>query len=190
MPIQRLLLLSVLAAASLPATAQTPAQPKPAPTLRSILLAQLRSTHNTEEWFVPIDTAIEGLTPDQAKWVPTNKAGKIDPNANHSVGQLANHLLFWNTHELATFKGEKLPGPANNDETFNDFDAATWTTTVKKLDAVLTAWEQAIEQADDTKLAANAELIAHISAHNAYHVGQILYVRKLQGAWDPAKGVK
>jgi hypothetical protein len=33
-------------------------------------------------------------------------------------------------------------------------------------------------------------LIAHAGAHNAYHIGQILYVRRLQGSWDPAKGVK
>ena len=35
--------------------------PKPA-TLRSILLEQLRTTHNEKDWFVPIDIAVEGLT--------------------------------------------------------------------------------------------------------------------------------
>ena len=29
-----------------------------------------------------------------------------------------------------------------------------------------------------------------VADHNAYHLGQIIYVRKLQGAWDPGKGVK
>jgi len=33
-------------------------------------------------------------------------------------------------------------------------------------------------------------LIARVSTHTSYHVGQILYVRKLQNAWDPSKGVK
>jgi hypothetical protein len=47
-----------------------------------------------------------------------------------------------------------------------------------------------VAAADDQKLAAKASLVAHVGAHNAYHLGQILYVRKLQGAWDPAKGVK
>jgi len=37
---------------------------------------------------------------------------------------------------------------------------------------------------------AAASTIAHIGAHNAYHIGQIIYVRKLQGSWDPEKGVK
>src|SRR5438093_12383612 len=38
--------------------------PKPA-TLRSILLEQLRTTHNEKDWFVPINVAVEGLT---AEW--------------------------------------------------------------------------------------------------------------------------
>jgi uncharacterized damage-inducible protein DinB len=61
---------------------------------------------------------------------------------------------------------------------------------VKKLNQVMTDWEAAVTNADDQKLADNASLIAHVGAHNAYHIGQIIYVRKLQGVWDPSKGVK
>jgi len=61
---------------------------------------------------------------------------------------------------------------------------------VKKLNQVMIDWEKAVETADDATLAKNASLIAHIGAHNAYHLGQILYVRKLQGVWNPDKGVK
>ena len=48
----------------------------------------------------------------------------------------------------------------------------------------------ATEAADDKKLEQWAPTIARIGTHNAYHTGQIIYVRKLQGSWDPAKGVK
>ena len=159
------------------------AQEKKPMTLKSVLLEQLRSTHNKAEWFVPANTAVAGLTPAQASW--TDKSG------NHSVGQLANHLVFWNRQALAKFKGEtpaKFDG--NNDETFNDFDAKSWDRTVAELDAVMTEWEKAVEAADDKKIAESAETIAHIGTHNAYHIGQMVYVRKLQGVWDPAKGVK
>ena len=47
-----------------------------------------------------------------------------------------------------------------------------------------------MESADDAKISASASLIAHVGAHNAYHIGQIIYIRKQQGVWDPAKGVK
>jgi uncharacterized damage-inducible protein DinB len=157
---------------------------KPPTTLRGVLLELLRTTHTEEDWFVPANIAVEGLTADQAKWTPPG-------NGNHSVGQLAYHLWFWDTRALARFKGEKPPTfSGNNDETFNDFNAAQWDELVKKLNQVMTDWELAVTNADDQKLADNASLIAHVGAHNAYHVGQIIYVRKLQGVWDPSKGVK
>jgi len=154
------------------------------PTLKSILLAQLKSTHNVKDWFVPADSAVAGITAEQAMWQ--------DKSGNHSIGQLANHLIFWDLQSLAKFKGEKPAAfNGNNDETFsNKFDAASWKATVKKLDEVLTDLEKVIEAADDNKLKTWYSTIAHISAHNAYHIGQMIYIRKLQGSWDPEKGVK
>ncbi len=176
------------------APAPTPA-PKPAAkppaTLRSTLLSELHTTHDKAEWFVPVNTAIAGLTADQAKWVPTDAAGKIDSNTNHSVGMITYHLLFWNTYVLAQLKGEKTaPDPGNNTETFNNFDPATWAKSVKDLDAVLTGIEDLVTHADDATLAKIAPVIAHVATHNAYHTGQIIYVRKLQGSWNPDNGVK
>jgi DinB superfamily len=187
------LLATFLAAASL-APAQT-AIPKPAappPTLRSILLSQLKSTHTSEEWFVPVNVAVAGLTPDQAKWIPKSEGGAKNPApADHSVGMITNHLLFWNAESLAKMKGVKGAAiPSDNKETFNDFDAKSWPSTAAKLDAVLTEMETLVANASDDQLNQWANTIAHISAHNAYHVGQILYIRKLQGTWDPDKGVK
>ncbi len=154
MPMRRLLLLLLLAPAALAQTSQTP---KPAPTLRSSLLDQLCTTHNKAEWFTPVNAGVAGLTPDQAKWNPTNAAGKLDPVANHSVGMLAYHLWFWNARVLAGLKGQKVaPAPSNNDETFNDLD-----TTLTELETLVT-------------LAKMAAPISHVSTHNAYHTGQIL----------------
>lgn len=175
------LVLLLLLAATFPTFGQE--KPKSPATLKSILLEQLQTTHDKEDWFVPVGIAIAGMTADQAKWTPGT--------GNHSVGQLANHLLFWNTDTLARFKGETPPKfSGNNDETFNNFDSKQWEATVKQLDQVLGDWEKAVEAADDKKIEENASLIGHVGAHNAYHVGQIIYVRKLQGSWDPSKGVK
>jgi hypothetical protein len=55
---------------------------------------------------------------------------------------------------------------------------------------VLTQLEAVIGKASDAKLQSWAGIIANISTHNAYHTGQIIFVRKLQGSWDPEKGVK
>ena len=175
----RTILIVMLSAGLLPA--QEP--PKKPQTLKEILLEQLHTTHDKEDWFVPISIAVEGLTAEQAKWT--------DGHGNHSIGQLVNHLAFWDSRGLEQFKGEK-PGAynGNNDETFNSFDAKSWNETVKQLDQVMTDWEQAVESADDAKISLWASTIAHIGAHNAYHIGQMVYARKLQGVWDPDKGVK
>lgn len=172
----------LFAVAILSAAAVNAQQDKKDPTLKSILLEQLRTTHNVKDWFVPVNIALEGVTPGQAKWK--------DGSGNHSIGQLASHLIFWNTQQLAKFKDEKPPVYTSNDETFNSFDDANWKVTVQRLDSVLTAWEKVIEAADETKLKTWYSAIAHIGAHNAYHTGQIIFIRKLQGSWDPEKGVK
>ena len=154
-----------------------------AQSLKSVLVEQLKTTHNKKDWFVPVNVALEGLTAEQAMWK--------DGSGNHSVGQLAYHLLFWNERQLATFQGKKeVAFSGNNEETFNSFDKNSWTQTVTKLDQVLTALEKIVQEADESKLKSWAPTIANISTHNAYHTGQIIFVRKLQGSWDPEKGVK
>jgi uncharacterized damage-inducible protein DinB len=171
---------SLILLLSLSAYAETPKAPV---TLRSNLLEQLRTTHNVKEWFVPIDVAVAGLTAEQANW----KQGA----GNHSVGQLTYHLLFWNRRVLAKFKGEpeeKFSG--NNEETFDNFDTKKWNDTVKELDQVMTEMEKLVETADDAKLQSWASAITHVATHNAYHVGEMVVVRKLQGSWNPEQGVK
>lgn len=168
--------------ACLPLFAQSPKTAEK-PTLKSILLEQLRSTHNRAEWFVPANTAVAGLTAEQASWT--------DGKGNHSVGQLVNHLIFWDRRNLETFEGKRVEKyNGNNDETFTSFNSKQWNAAVKQLDEVMTEWEKAVESADDSKLQNSYSLIAHIGTHNSYHIGQIIYVRKEQGSWNPANGVK
>lgn len=159
------------------------AQQKNPTTLREVLLSELKSTHTSEEWFVPANIAVKGLTAEQASWT--------DGKGNHSVGQLAYHLVYWNRRNLERLKGEASPKfSGNNDETFDKFDAKAWDQTVKDLDDVMNQLEKWVETADDATLAKNAQVFTHISTHNAYHIGQIIYVRKEQGSWDPANGVR
>jgi len=159
------------------------AQNNAAPTLKSILLEQLKTTHNVKDWFVPPNIAIQGLTPEQANWK--------DSSDNHSIAQLTTHLIFWNTQLLDKFKGVTPPAfDGNNKETFAPVDATSWNAAVQKLDSVLTEWEHAVESADDSKLTQWYSTIAHIGTHNAYHTGQIIYIRKMKGWWDENNGVK
>ena len=174
-----LILLAILA----PLTMYPQEQTQKPTTLEGVLLEQLRTTHNVKDWYVPVMVAVDGVTPEQASWT--------DGKGNHSVGQLTYHLLFWDRQALAEFKGEKPEKfSGNNDETFNNFDAKQWAATIHQLDQVMTEWEKAVEAADDATLAKHASLVAHVGAHNAYHIGEIVMVRKEQGSWDASKGVK
>jgi uncharacterized damage-inducible protein DinB len=158
------------------------AQEKKEVTLKSILLEQLRSTHKTKgTWFVDAATAVAGLTPEQASW--------RDGKGNHSVGQLLYHLAFWNRFTLEKLKGDEKKFTGSNEETFDTFDAKRWDDTQRQFDEVMTEYETLVEQADEAKLKSWASTIEHICAHNAYHIGEIVYVRKSQGSWDPKKGV-
>src|SRR5258706_1095376 len=168
-------LLAILLLAAAAPLAATPDGPPP--TLKSILLEQFKTTHADQDWFVPASKAIEGMTADQAAWK--------DGNANHSIAQLVSHLIFWDREQLAQLQKKGKPYQGKNDDTFNiNLDKGTWDSMVKQLDAVLTDWERAIERADDKTLQAWASTIAHVSAHNAYHTGQILYSRKQQCSWN------
>ena len=159
------------------------AQDKNPRTLREVLLAELKSTHGAEEWFVPVNIAVKGLTAEQASWT--------DGKGNHSVGQLAYHLVFWNRRNLLVLKGEKPEKfGGNNDETFDKFDTKKWNETVLQLDEVMNELEKWVESADEAKLKESAQVFTHISTHNAYHIGQMIYVRKEQGSWDPQNGVR
>ena len=175
-----LVVVTLFLAASLAGYAQNQ---KPAPTLRSILLEQLKTTHNEKDWFVDGNTAMAGVTPEQANWT--------DGHGNHSVGQLAYHLVYWNERSLAKFQGKpqaKFSG--NNDETFTQFDTKQWGDIVHRFDAVMTDMEKLVESANEKQLAEWAPTIARIGTHNAYHIGEIVMVRKEQGSWDASKGVK
>ncbi|MFD2937375.1 DinB family protein [Spirosoma flavum] len=82
---------------------------------KSILLEQLRNTHTNEDWYVPLKTATQGLTAEQANWK--------DSTDNHSIGELVSHLIFWNERILAAFQGNAVADfSGNNEETFAKFN--------------------------------------------------------------------
>lgn len=151
--------------------------------LKKSLLAHLKETHNENNWFVTPNVAVKGITAEQAMWT--------DGSGNHSVGQLAYHLMFWNERSLKSFKGEKNANfSGENTETFDKFDSKQWEDVKTRLDNVMTEIEKVVQNASEDQLKEWTPIILNIASHNAYHTGQMVFVRKLQGSWDPEKGVK
>ena len=160
---------------------------------KETLLKQYDRCYNENGWFVAVRNTIEGITAKQAAWKPEA--------SDNSIRESLSHLSYYNNAYLQRFKGiDYQYDVADNDETFRGGDLSDdeWQTEVAEFDAIMTEWRGLLESADESKFdepvsaenqATWAELIANVNAHNAYHGGQILLLRKLQGSWNPEKGV-
>ncbi len=145
-------------------------------TLKAILQEQLVNSHTTKDWYVPVRKAVEGISAEQANW--------RDSSDNHSIGQLVEHLAFWNERVLQAFKGNTVPDfEGDNEKTFTKFSKENWKHTTDKLDSIQIAWETVVGSASESKLQQWGSSIANMAAHNAYHTGQIIYIRKRNGWW-------
>ena len=159
-------------------------------TTRDLLLQQFENCTNKPSWFVTLQNALSGLTSSQAAW-------RTDEVAN-SIWQIVNHLTFWNERSLRRFRGEDVGSFTDtNDATFES-DEAAWEQVLSKLDSVMSGWKFALESCDETKMDEQAfevrpstwaTVIADINTHNAYHIGQIVIIRRLQGSWTTELGV-
>ena len=157
---------------------------------KKILLEQFDACYDRNDWFVAVRNAVEGVTAEQAAWKPADR--------QHSIWELVTHLIHDSNACLQRFQGIEYNSPAaNNDETFDPV-GGSWEADVERFDAIMAKWREVLKNADDAKLdqlAAHRNEtdwgteIANMNAHNAYHGGQILLLRKLQGSWDPDHGV-
>ena len=119
---------------------------------------------------------MDGVTAEQSNW--------RDNSENHSIGQLVSHLIFWNERVLNAFDGNTLPDfNDDNNITFNQYEVEKWPLAIKKLDSIQTVWEQKVLSASDEQLKEWSSNIANVCSHNAYHTGQIIYIRKRNGWW-------
>ncbi len=150
---------------------------------KNLLIEQLKNSHINKDWYVPLNYAVKNLTIEQVHWQ--------DSTQNHSICQLVSHLIFWNERILIAFHGKTPPEFDNvNDETFLEYCSDDWPGMISKLDSIQIAWEDAVENASDAQLIEWGSSIANIASHNAYHTGQIVYIRKKNNWWDNSLGVQ
>lgn len=160
---------------------------------KETILKQYDHCYNENGWFVAVRNAIEGLTVEQAAWKPSDSV--------NCIWETLSHVAYYNNAYLQRFKGINFEYEiSSNDETFSvgEYDEAHWQADVARFDAIMTEMRDRLSAADETKLSEFvpqkgettwADIVADINAHNAYHGGQILLLRKLQGSWDADKGV-
>lgn len=161
--------------------------------LKNRLMRQFDNCFNKDGWFVAVRNAIDGLNVEQAAWKPNDSV--------NCIWETLSHLTYYNHAYLQRFKGIGYEyDVADNNETFStgEYTEGDWQADVARFYAVMTEWRQLIAAADESKFlkpvptnaSSNwADLIADVNAHNAYHTGQIVLLRKLAGSWDSSEGV-
>jgi uncharacterized damage-inducible protein DinB len=139
-----------------------------------------------------VDTlgALEGL-----KWMD---AGERPGRVRHSVYRTLNHMSFWQDLYVKRMRGEVVHGPEHAEGGWpgpeEPGSSRHWAAALERFRTGLEAMvEQArtgdLERVVDEKNGTTAvEAIHIIAAHNSYHLGQIVLLRRSQGAWPPPGG--
>ncbi|MDO7905305.1 DinB family protein [Paenibacillus sp. JX-17] len=149
---------------------------------KEILLNQFKACRNDNGWFTSMASAAADLSEEQVH-------AKSDRDGMNSIIEIVRHLDFYNERYLNRFRGEEVaPVEGSNDDTFTRGDAV-WSRTLARYDQTLADWMDAVEQADPSTLERWAPDLTHLTIHNAYHIGQIVVIRKEQGSWNKANGV-
>ena len=124
----------------------------------------------------------------------------------HSIGQLVFHMNYWMDYELRRIRGQKPAYPEHNSESFppspSPASGREWDD-LRKTFADLLAGLAALAGSSppqlrrqiepvhpgDQKLAGTLEAVLwQMVAHNRYHTGQIVMIRRMLGAWPPRAG--
>jgi uncharacterized damage-inducible protein DinB len=126
---------------------------------------------------------------DNLSKIPWQKAGgKAHPRLN-SIWEIVNHLVSWRLNVLRRVQGEVIKTPPDNYFTpVADQNEKAWLRTLDNLQASQEAWVQFLEQAEDSILENTYpvnnmtyyEQIQGIIQHDAYHLGQIVLLAKMQ----------
>ena len=159
--------------------------------IKEVFLQQFSALNAEKNWTVTMENALKGLTFEQAM--------KKD-SAAHSIHEIVNHLIYWNGMQIKMFNGTFNPvHTPDNESTFIDekkYSEEKWRESVNKILELFSEWVRVIENSDDSKFESDFRgdpfysFLANVTIHNAYHIGQIVLIRKQNGNWDSKLGVK
>ena len=147
-----------------------------------LLLTVLDSTFDKERWYAPFNDAIEGLTAEQAIWKPSGEATK-------TIWENVNHLIYYKERLAANLEGHEWTNNLDGDETFylteQSNDDQKWKNIIVRAKNAHRHLRQVLITFSDKELdQCSLEVkLLDIMLHDAYHTGQIIQLRKMQGSW-------
>ncbi|SFD36577.1 DinB superfamily protein [Bacillus sp. OV194] len=147
-----------------------------------LLLNVLDTTFDKESWYAPFKHALEGITAEQANWRPTGEATK-------TIWENVNHLIYYKERLAANMEGREWPHNLDGNETFylteQSNDDKEWKKVVERAENVQRSLRQILSKTSVEELDQNSleGKLLDIMLHDAYHTGQIIQIRKMQGSW-------
>lgn len=153
--------------------------------LQDVILDQFLANANDPSWYLPFTEAVQNVSEEEAFWKPAGDS--------HSIAEIVQHLIYWNeTWQLRYKKSDFKAVESNkdNDKSFVIPENKMFNELREKLLEVLLQWQDLLtEKQLESKVkgfpvpAKWYELLGNAITHNSYHIGQIVYIRKLQKSW-------
>jgi hypothetical protein len=143
---------------------------------REMLLQMWDEMWKSYTWIPGWTKSFADLTPQQAAWKPA-------PGRN-SIWQNLNHIAFWRETTVSRLAGkpptEDVINRSNFEEPSQITDAA-WRAALERLEMSHQLIHKALSDPN-----VPLEKLRYLLPHDAYHLGQVMYLRALQGL--PAVG--
>lgn len=120
-------------------------------------------------------------------------AGAVPDGWPHSCHRILLHIVYWQDLFLARLEGRPAPLPAHAEDGWPAPGRNRWTDTVGRfargLEAAKSQAGGALEEPiADWRGIRRGEGLAIVAQHNSYHLGQIVMLRRVLGAWPPPAG--
>ncbi len=157
-------------------------------TAKELLLHLLDYTYEKEGAYPPLIAAVAGLTAAQAAWKPAPE--------RHSIWQITLHMAHWMDAGLDALAGEPqvYEDLQRSDWHVPSGDEGAWRADVERLHTAYRQLKERLHAMTEKDLSgmlepyqgkpwyAAAMRFARTATHDTYHLGQIRYLRALQGA--------
>lgn len=125
-------------------------------------------------------------------------AARRVPGAPHTIAELVAHVDYWQQWFLAHCQGRSAPMPEHAAGGWPAADAEAW----PALEARFNVHRETLAEIAAGDLSAVvpgfagtplegytvADALAHAAIHQAHHLGQVVLLRQMLGAWPPPAG--
>ncbi|MBD7935424.1 DinB family protein [Cytobacillus sp. Sa5YUA1] len=149
---------------------------------REVLCNQLAANADDPSWYTPFLQTVDEISEEEAFMKLNSKI--------HSIAEITQHLIYWNEVWHVRFKDNDVGAIKrieNNDLSFVVPKGKTFSDLKASLLVKLQHWQKTLttnelldQHVKGFPVTAHWwAIIANVTSHNAYHIGQIAYLKKI-----------